>query len=203
MTLLPPGHEGRPALHRVAATSDSAGNHRADAENLRQQCARLIFRDPRPESRHVAAGNVPAFMGDDTDDLIWSVCLHQRAGMDEHVAAIENERIEGVVIDDADDDAAAAESRGLEDGPRVVLQQRLDLGVTDEWQSLSAYPARRRQKRDKDQAGRKHYASAGRERRKSPPNYRHSMCPDIDERFETPRAGQTRRQARRGQMRRK
>ena len=74
----------------------------------------------------------PTLVRDHADHLIGCLRLHQRAGVDEDVAAIEHEGVEGVVLHDADLDAPRAEASRMEDGPRVVVEQVLNLGVADQ-----------------------------------------------------------------------
>ena len=119
-----------------ATAGDAARNHQADAEDLRQQCARLVLGDACAQGGHVAAGDVAALVCDHADHLVGRLRLHQRAGVDEDVAAIEHEGVEGVILHDAYLDAPGAEAGRMEDGARVVVEQVLDLGVADQRQVL-------------------------------------------------------------------
>ena len=120
----------------VAAAGDAARNHEADAEDLREQGARLILGDARAQGGHVAAGDVARFVGDHADHLVGRLRLHQRAGVDEDVAPVEHEGVEGIVLHDADLDAPGAQTGRAEDRLRVVGEQVLDLGVADQRQPL-------------------------------------------------------------------
>ena len=80
----------------------------------------------------MAAGDVARFVRDDADYLVRRIGLLQGAGVNEHVAAIEHKGVEGVALDDADGDAALAEPCCLEDRPRVIVEQLLDLGIADQ-----------------------------------------------------------------------
>ena len=101
----------------AVAAGDAAGNHQADAEDLRQQRARLVLGDARAQRGHVAAGDVAGLVRDDADHLVGRLRLHQRAGVHEHVAAVEHEGVEALVLHDAHLDAARAEAGSLEDRP--------------------------------------------------------------------------------------
>ena len=78
----------------------------------------------------------PDFVRDHADHLVGRLRLHQRAGVDEDVAPVEHEGVEGIVLHDADLDAPGAEPGRAEDRLRVVGEQVLDLGVADERQVL-------------------------------------------------------------------
>ena len=125
-----------PSRARVVSAGDAARDHKADAEDLRQQRARLVLGDARAQGRHVAADDVAGFVRDHADHLVRRLRLHQRAGVDEDVVPVEHEGVEGIVLHDAHLDAPRSESRRAEDRARVVVEQVLDLGVADERQVL-------------------------------------------------------------------
>ena len=85
---------GAAEVARAVAAGYAAGDHQADAENLRQQRARLVLGDARAQRRHVAAGDVARLVRDDADHLVGRIGLHQRAGVHEDVLAIEHEGVE-------------------------------------------------------------------------------------------------------------
>jgi len=95
----------------------------------------------------MAAGDVSALMRNDADDFVRRFSLQQRACVYENVSAVDHESVEGVVADDANRDAAAAESCRGENRLRVVLQQCLDLGIANERQALRACPCHERRER--------------------------------------------------------
>ena len=76
----------------------------------------------------VAAGDMAGLVRDDADDLVGRLGLQQRAGVDEHAAA-GDEGVEARIVDQNDVDAGFRQARGLEDRPRIVAHQRLDLGI--------------------------------------------------------------------------
>jgi hypothetical protein len=132
-------HDALPGAAYVAAavaTGDGASDHGADAEKLDQQGARLVLGDATAQSRHVSAGDVAGFVCEDADHFIRRIRLHKRAGVHEDVAAIDDEGVEGVVVDDAHRDAPGTEPRGLEDLLRVVVEESFDFRVADERQAL-------------------------------------------------------------------
>src|SRR6185436_11471128 len=59
-----------------------------------------------------------------------------RAGMDEHIVPVDDEGIEGAVVDDVDIDGLRAEAGGLEDRLGIGPDQSLGLGVADETRGL-------------------------------------------------------------------
>ena len=80
----------------------------------------------------MAAGDMTAFVGDNPDHLIGRLGVHQRAGMDEHVMSIDDEGVEGAVVDEMDVDALRAQPSGVEDGLGVEADQRFRFGVADQ-----------------------------------------------------------------------
>ena len=79
----------------------------------------------------VAAGDVAGLVRDHADDLVRRLGLQQRAGVDEHAAA-GDEGVEARIVDQDDFDAGLRQARRLEDRPRIVAHQRLDLGIADD-----------------------------------------------------------------------
>ena len=63
----------------------------------------------------MTAGDMAALMRNHADDLIGSLRIHQRAGMDEHVVPVDDEGVEGAVVDDVDVDRLSAQSGGVKD----------------------------------------------------------------------------------------
>ena len=92
----------------------------------------------------MAAGDVAAFMGDDADDLIGCLGLHQQPGMDEHVLPIHDEGVEGAVVDDMDPDALRPEPRRGEDRLGVGSDQGLGFRVADDACGICCRRARKR-----------------------------------------------------------
>ena len=70
----------------------------ADAEHHEQQRLGLVAGDARSERGHVPAGDVAGLVGDDADHLVGRLGLHERAGVDEHVEAVDHEGIEALVL---------------------------------------------------------------------------------------------------------
>ena len=101
-------------------------------EHAGEQDAGGVAGDTSAQRRHVAAGDVSGLVRQHADHLVRRVRLLQRAGVDEHVAAVEHEGIEGVGAHDPDRDALLAEPGDLEDRMGVVVEQLLDLGIADE-----------------------------------------------------------------------
>ena len=79
----------------------------------------------------MAAGDMAAFMRDHADDLIGSLGVHQRAGMDEHVVPIDDEGVEGAVVDDVDVDGLSAQAGGVKDRLGVGRISAFRLGIAD------------------------------------------------------------------------
>ncbi len=122
-------------LARVIVAGGCPTDHQADAQHGHQQRLGLVARDAVAQRRHVPAGDVAGLVRDHADDLVGRLGLQDGAGVQEHVEAVDHERVEALVADDAHGDVAAEPCR-LEDRPRVVLQQVLDLGVADEGNAL-------------------------------------------------------------------
>ena len=83
----------------------------------------------------MTAGEVAGFVREHADDLVRRLGVEQRAGIDEDVAAVHDEGVEGAVVDDDDLDVLLGEAGHLQDRRGVVAQQLLDLGVADERQA--------------------------------------------------------------------
>ena len=81
--------------------------------------------------RKMAAGDMAALVRDHADDLVGRLGVHQRAGMDEHIVPIDDEGVEGAVVDDVDVDALSAEARGVQDRLGIGADQRFRLGIAD------------------------------------------------------------------------
>jgi hypothetical protein len=147
---LPPSIKPVPALpaSRAIAARDRAADEQADAEDGDQQALGLVAGDAPPERGHMAAGDVSRLVGDDADHLVGGLGLHQRAGIDVDVTAVDDEGVETLVPDDAHRNVLRAQPRRLEDRARVVLEEILDLGVADEGDAL------RRRRRDGGKRGR-------------------------------------------------
>ncbi len=119
-------------LTDLAGAGHGARRHGREADDLHHQSGGFRFRHLAPQPRQVAAGDVAAFVGDHADQLIGRLGIHQRAGMDEHVVAVDDEGVEGAVVDDVDVDVLRAEPGGIEDRLRIGAQQRFRLGVADQ-----------------------------------------------------------------------
>jgi hypothetical protein len=78
------------------------------------------------------AGNVAGLMGEHADELVRRFRLHDRADMEEHVLAVDDEGVEALVGDDVDIHVLAGDSGRAEDRLRVIGDQVLDLAVADE-----------------------------------------------------------------------
>jgi hypothetical protein len=83
----------------------------------------------------MATDNVAGLVGKHADDLIWRLCFHQRAGVDENVMRVHHESVERPLVDNDDVDVLIAEACHLEDRLGVVAQQLLDLGVANDRQA--------------------------------------------------------------------
>ena len=111
---------------------ERAAHHGGKPENLQHQGRRLRARHLRAQPGEMAAGDMTALMRDDADHLIGVLGLHQRAGMHEHIVAVDDEGVEVFVVDDVDADSLRAEACGGEDRLGVDPDQRFGLGVADE-----------------------------------------------------------------------
>ena len=78
----------------------------------------------------VAAGDVTGFVRQHADDLVRRFRHQQRAGVDEDAAA-GDEGVKGGIVDQNDLDTRFSKAGRLKDGPDVIGDKRLDLGVAD------------------------------------------------------------------------
>ena len=124
-----------PDIARRIAARHGAADHEADAQHHQQQGLGLVACDSGSQRGHVPARDMPGLMRDHADDLIGRLGLQDRAGVHEHVEAVDHESVEALVPDDAHRDVRA-ETCCLEDWPRIVLEQVLHLGVADQGNAL-------------------------------------------------------------------
>ena len=85
----------------------------------------------------MAAGDVAAFVGDDADQLLGVVALHQQAGMDKEILAARDEGVDRILFDQDDVDRFGFDAGRLEDWPSVTSDDMLNFGVADEVQFLA------------------------------------------------------------------
>ncbi len=83
----------------------------------------------------MAALDVARLVRDDADDFVRRLGRHQGAGVHVDVAAVHDEGVEAVVLDDAHGNVLRGQVGRPEDGLGVVAQQVLDLGIADERQA--------------------------------------------------------------------
>ena len=160
---------GKPHARRgeTAAVAGRARHHRAGAEQAGDDGHGLDVFELFAKLLFVAAGDMAAFVRDDADDLVRRLGLHQRAGVDEQ-APSRDEGVEGRIVDQHDADAGAGEARRLEDRPRVVAHQRLDLGVAHHRHALRKHGERLRQgDGDGDKCDRRGTGQPGQRRKRS------------------------------------
>ncbi len=119
-------------LTDIAGAGHGTRGHGGEADDLHHQRGGLRFRYLRPQPRQMAAFDVAAFVRDHADQLIGRLCIHDRAGMHEHVVAVDDEGVEGAVVDDVDIDVLRAEPGGFKDRLRIGPQQRFRLSVADQ-----------------------------------------------------------------------
>ena len=62
--------------------------------------------------RQMAAGDMAGLVREHADDLVRRLGIDQRAGIDEDVAAVDDEGVEGAVVDDDDVDVLLGEAGG-------------------------------------------------------------------------------------------
>ncbi len=124
-----------PDVARRIAPRHGAADHEADSQHHEQQGLGLIACHSGTQRGHVPACDVPGLMRDHPDDLVGRLGLQDRAGVHEHVEAVDHESVEALVPDDTHGDVRA-EARCLEDWPRIVLQQVLYLGIADQGNAL-------------------------------------------------------------------
>ena len=97
-----PGDGGGAGLAQILAAAAAGGNHRADAEEHRDDGLRRRRGQCLAHARQMSAGDVPGFVGEHADDLIRRLRLHQRAAVDEDAVAVGDEGVERTVVDDDD-----------------------------------------------------------------------------------------------------
>ena len=125
------------AVVRVAA-GGGAGDDGANAEDRREDHLGLRPRELLAQLGQMAAGDMPGLMREHADDLVRRLRFHQRAGIDEDAAAVDDEGVEGRLVDDDDLHVLLGETGGAQQRRGVVAQQLLDLRVADDRRALAA-----------------------------------------------------------------
>jgi hypothetical protein len=134
--LLAAEHHGGPGLRRLAASRQSAARDSSEAQDLKHERRRLHFRDLLPEPRDMAACDVAGFMRDHADQLVGRLRQEDRARVDEHIPAIDNEGVKARIVDQMHLDVIARHARRAKNRHRVVGDQSFGLGVADQAQLL-------------------------------------------------------------------
>ncbi len=83
-------------------------------------------------ARHVAAGDVAGFVGDDPDQLVGVLGLLDQAGIDIDGQAAGGEGVDVLVADQHHVDVLGVQPRGFPDGQAVLVHDLLDLRVADD-----------------------------------------------------------------------
>ena len=89
------------------------------------------------QPRQVSAGDVPGLVREHPDDLVGSIRVQQRAGIDEYAATVRNESIERAVIDNDDLDILPREPGDPQDRLGIFFEQLLDFRVANDRRTLS------------------------------------------------------------------
>ena len=84
------------------------------------------------QPQQMAAGQMAGFVREHADDFVRRLGVEQRAGVDEDVAAVHDEGVEGAVVEHDHSDVLLGEAGRVQDRRRVIAQQLLDLGVADD-----------------------------------------------------------------------
>jgi hypothetical protein len=148
-------HDPGAGSGRALSAAGAAGNHHADAQELDEQALGLVAGDALAQLGQMPASDVAGLVRDDADHLIGRFRLLQRAGVNEHVAAVEHECVERLVPHDAHLDPARSKSGRPEYRPRIILEQVFDFRIAHQTEGLGrGGPCRRHRKaRKADGAG--------------------------------------------------
>ena len=115
-----------------ACSGAGAGDRRANAGQQRDDRCRLRGGKLFAQSLQVTASKVSGLVGKDANDFVRGLGVEQRAGIDEDMPAIHHEGVERAVAKDHDPHILLCKSRRPQDRLRIVAQQLLDLGVTND-----------------------------------------------------------------------
>ncbi len=85
----------------------------------------------------MTAGDMAAFMGHDTDQLVRPLRAHDQASVDEDALATRHEGVERAILDEHDLDTVGVETCCLPDRDREGADRALDLGVANEIEALT------------------------------------------------------------------
>ena len=107
---------------KVRAHADEQGNDRGHLR-IRQLLAYL---------GQMPAHDVSGLVGEDANDLVGRLRLHQRAGIDEDVVRVHHECVERSFVDDDNVDVLVAKAGDFQNRAHVIAQQLLDFGVADD-----------------------------------------------------------------------
>ena len=120
------------------------GDHGADAEQHGDDRGGLRRGELFAQPCQMPTGDVAGLVREHADHLVRRLGVHQRAGIDEDAAAVHDEGVEGLLVDDGDADVLLREAGGAQDRLRVVAQQLLGLGVADDRNPRRLCAGRRR-----------------------------------------------------------
>ena len=84
----------------------------------------------------MAARDVTGFVRDHADQLVGRFRQEDRARVDEHISAIDDEGVKARIVDQMHLDVIARHARRAENRHRVVGDQRFGLGIADQAQLL-------------------------------------------------------------------
>ena len=108
-------HPDRRIAAHGAAPRRRRGGHGADPEQHGEDRRGLRIGELGTQLAQVAAGDVAGLVGHHADDLVRRLRVHQCAGVDEDALGVDDEGVEGAIVDDDDADVALAEAGRFED----------------------------------------------------------------------------------------
>ncbi len=79
----------------------------------------------------MAAGNMAGFVGQDADNFVRRIRIHDRAGIDENMAPIHHESVECTTIDDDNADVLFRQTGDAQNRLGIVSQELLDFRVAN------------------------------------------------------------------------
>ena len=141
-------HDRRSDDLAAAGAGARAGHRRADAGQQGNDRGGLRPRKLLAQAHEMTAGKVAGLVRQHADHLVRRLGVEQRAGVDEDVAPVHDEGVEGAVVEHDHLDVLLGDAGGAQDRRRVVAQQVLDLGVADDRQAAALRVHRGRSRAD-------------------------------------------------------
>ncbi len=128
----PQGTEGRRRRHDAGPGGRCTGQGGDDAEAQRNGHGRTTGALDFVGAHHVAAAKVAGFVGDDAEQLVRRIGLHDQAGIEADREMEGGKGVEIVACDQQVVNLGRVEPGGVKDRRRLGLEEGFDFGIADD-----------------------------------------------------------------------